>query len=503
MRRLMCFALLAVSSAVQAAAGFAHLERGQYNVGTRIVQQYDYTRAYKEKFDVVTGKASVGERARPIQTLVWYPAQSGGTPVKYLDYVRTEATEADFDRPQAQVDEFIQNKLAVASTNIGATPAKAAFEQRMWAALDAKPLGGKFPVVIYAPGGGGAAYEAADIGEFFASHGYIVIASRSMAARGPMMTVDLEGLDAQARDIGFLLSWAGTLPQADMAHVAVAGWSWGGMTNVFAAARDNRIAALVSLDGTREPDFTRKIAPTQVTIPWLYISRHLESIPELNKQGIETSFSLLNELKYSDIHQVVMNPMVHLDFSSAFLRFQPPTHFIEYSREEVEQAYYWTARYMLEFFNANLKGDARAHAFLDRSPVENGMPRHMAKIQHTAAAMGPVPTRSGFAAQLAARGFDHALEVYRELHQRDPAFVLSEGDINQWGYALLAENTHDAIEMFRLGVALYPTSSNLHDSLGEAYEKTKETPAAIASYRRSLELDPNNAHGAQRLKILL
>jgi hypothetical protein len=77
----------------QGRARFCRLEAGPHAVGFRVVQQYDYSRTNKEKIDVVTGTASVGERARPIQTLVWYPAQKGGAPVSYEDYVRTEASD--------------------------------------------------------------------------------------------------------------------------------------------------------------------------------------------------------------------------------------------------------------------------------------------------------------------------------------------------------------------------------------------------------------------------
>ena len=94
------------------------------------------------------------------------------------------------------------------------------------------------------------------------------------------------------------------------------------MSNVFAAAADNRISAIISLDGTREPELTKSISPARVTIPWLYISRKLATISELNRRGIETSFSLLNALTHANVYQIVMHPMEHIDFSSAILRFR-------------------------------------------------------------------------------------------------------------------------------------------------------------------------------------
>lgn len=505
MRYVLLVLLAALAPLVRAETGFANLERGPHSVGFRFVQQYDYSRSYREKNDAVTGQPFTGERARPVQTLIWYPAVStpSGTRLPYSDYIRTEATEDNFGRSQSDVDTFVAARLKSATAAIGETPAKAKFAQRMWAVRDAAPLAGKYPVVVYAPGGGSAAYEAADVGEYLASHGYVVIVSRNLGTRSFLMTADREGAETQARDISFLVSYVHTLPFADTAHIAAAGWSWGGMTNLFAAAADNRISAVISLDGTREPELTRQLPVSRLNIPWLYISRKLATISELNQRGIETSFSLLNAARHMQLYQVVMQPMVHVDFSPAALRFMPPSHFEDYTREEVEQAYYWTARYMLAFADAYLKNDAAGLAFVQRSPTQNGAPRHMALYEPRAADTGPVATRAGFATELARRGFDHAVDIYTQLHADDSSFALSESDINGWGYELLRSGREPAgVEIFKLGVSLYPKDSNLHDSLAEGYEAVGNKPAAIASYQKSLELDPKNRHAADRLKAL-
>ncbi len=47
----------------------------------------------------------------------------------------------------------------------------------------------------------------------------------------------------------------------------------------------------------------------------------------------------------------------------------------------------------------------------------------------------------------------------------------------------------------QLNVEAYPKSSNVYDSLGEAYMDEGEKPLAIANYQKSLELNPKN-HGA-------
>jgi dienelactone hydrolase len=117
-------------------------------------------------------------------------------------------------------------------------------------ARDVPAARGRFPVVIYAASDSAVSWENADLCEYLASQGYVVIASPSMGVNTRDMTDDVPGIEAQARDISFLITYAKTLPDADVSEVAVVGFSWGGISNLFAAARDQRIDALVALDGS-------------------------------------------------------------------------------------------------------------------------------------------------------------------------------------------------------------------------------------------------------------
>ena len=71
-----------------------------------------------------------------------------------------------------------------------------------------------------------------------------------MGASTRDMTDDVEGINTEARDISFLITYAGTLSDADVSKVAVVSWSWGGLASLFTAARDPRIEALVEMDGS-------------------------------------------------------------------------------------------------------------------------------------------------------------------------------------------------------------------------------------------------------------
>ncbi len=97
-----------------------------------------------------------------------------------------------------------------------------------------------------------------------------------------------------------------------------------------------------------------------------------------------------------------------------------------------------------------------------------------------------------------------AAKRFRE-YAADPAnaYVNVEGVVNSFGYRLIGMNRLDhAIEIFKLNTEAYPKSSNVWDSLGEAYMDKGQKELAIKNYEKSLALDPSNANAVQRLKTL-
>ena len=148
------------------------------------------------------------------------------------DYVRLADTEIHFNAPDEKENRW-RSLL------------KTSFDIPLWAVRDAQPTKGRYPILIYAPSDSSVSWENADLCEYLASHGYVVLASPSMGVSTRDMTDDLDGINAQARDISFLITYAKSLPDTDLSEVAVVSWSWGGDSSLFAAARDPRIDALV------------------------------------------------------------------------------------------------------------------------------------------------------------------------------------------------------------------------------------------------------------------
>lgn len=97
-----------------------------------------------------------------------------------------------------------------------------------------------------------------------------------------------------------------------------------------------------------------------------------------------------------------------------------------------------------------------------------------------------------------------AVQQYHDLKTREPnTYDFRESELCGLGYSLLgAKKVKDAIEIFKLNVVAYPQSSDVYSCLGEAYMVDGDKESAIANYKRSLELDPQNTYAAEMLKKL-
>ena len=97
-----------------------------------------------------------------------------------------------------------------------------------------------------------------------------------------------------------------------------------------------------------------------------------------------------------------------------------------------------------------------------------------------------------------------ALEGYRAIKKEKPDNAsVSENRLNNLGYVLMRQKKlPEAIAMFKLNVEFYPKAWNTYDSLAEAYMTNGDKELAIANYKKSLELNPQNSGGREMLKKL-
>ena len=478
---------------------------GPHSVGLKVVEQYDSSRTYRPLTDEL-GKPTAGERARPLQTLIWYPAEkNGGKAMTVGDYANLAMTETSFGKPDPNTGDGWRKAM---------TPT---LHDAMWAVRDAPLAAGRFPVVIYAPSFGAMSWENADLCEFLASRGYVVVASTALGATGREMTNDLAGINAQARDISFLIGYAATLPDADLSEAAVAGFSWGGIANLFAAARDNRIDALVCLDGSLRyyPGLVvaaGDVHPEQMAIPLIEFTQGEFTMEDqaryLSDPAKNQGPSVLNAWTHGDLITVHMLGMMHQEFSSMYQRNEDVWKHsadglkADYGREDGIPGYAWVARYTAEFLDAYLKHDAAALAWLKKTPAENGVPRHFLAANFRAAS-GPPATLEGFRAELGKRGFDHAGEIYARMKKDDAAFKLEEQALEGWGDDLTRDShLPEAIAILQLNASIYTDSSDAYGLLAGAYARNGQKELAVENYKKALEKNPQNEDAKKGLAEL-
>jgi pimeloyl-ACP methyl ester carboxylesterase len=176
----------------------------------------------------------------------------------------------------------------------------------------------------------------------------------------------------------------------------VVSWSWGGASSLFTAARDPRIDALVSMDGSMRyyPGLVKMagdVHPERMTIPLLFFraedANFLEDVGKHYDGPLADIMgpSVLDAWTHGNLVTVNMLGMGHSEFSSMFQRRESQQRFAEnqvadYGRDDANTSHAWVALYTLSFLNAYLKHDGSANALLERTPAENDVPKHFMGI---------------------------------------------------------------------------------------------------------------------------
>ncbi len=99
---------------------------------------------------------------------------------------------------------------------------------------------------------------------------------------------------------------------------------------------------------------------------------------------------------------------------------------------------------------------------------------------------------------------EKAIAAYAILRKKDSLdLAIKENHLNSKGYKELSNNNYkNAINYFKVNIALYPESPNVYDSLGDAFRKSGDSLQAIINYKKSLELDSSNSRIKRKLNRL-
>ncbi|MEZ0183570.1 serine hydrolase [Flavobacterium oncorhynchi] len=99
---------------------------------------------------------------------------------------------------------------------------------------------------------------------------------------------------------------------------------------------------------------------------------------------------------------------------------------------------------------------------------------------------------------------EKANQLIEEYLKKPDSYEATERDFNRLGYQFLRlKKTDNSLLTFASAALIFPNSSNIYDSYGEALLQCGKKNDAIKMYQKSVELNPNNENGKKVLKELL
>lgn len=491
---------------------WGNLQPGSYSVGFKVIREFDHTRTYLQKRDY-KGAFTIGERARPLQISIWYPAtkSTANSPMFFGSYVHLMAEEdsngeVTEDRKSERERMFISAPLA---RGVSVETLRALMKTVTGAVKDAPPQSGSFPLIVF---GQGFTYESpvtnAIICEYLASHGYVVATSPLLGTSSRQVNIDGIDLETQTRDMEFVFSRARSLPNTDPNRLGLVGFDLGGMSALLLQMRNTDVDALVCLDSGIYLEHNLKLLkasphydPTKLRVPLMLAT---VTTPENTARGAREDFSLFESAKYASTYLLRFRGMEHEHFTSLSVLENIVPDFTGASQGNSKLSYELLSQYVKNFLDAFVKGERSGLAIPDGKPDEYLKPEVSLTVERKIGSPAP-PTEEQFVNLILSEGMEKALRMHREVKARFPDHVLfKEETLNRLGYEFLYRRGRPevALEIFKLNVVSFPQSFNVYDSLAETYLVNGNRERAILNYKKSLELNPNNTNAAARLKEL-
>jgi dienelactone hydrolase len=172
-----------------------------------------------------------------LKVSVWYPASRAGTALTLGDVFGAERDAEKAFLLKVGVEPAAVDRYLAAN---------------LFASRDAVAAAGRFPLVLVAQGNQEGPAAQAVLSEYLASLGFVIATTPSPMLREPMSSEEQVGLYAERQSwelAGAASVVAKVMTQVDAERIGLVGHSFGARAALLLAMRDERVRALVSLDG--------------------------------------------------------------------------------------------------------------------------------------------------------------------------------------------------------------------------------------------------------------
>ncbi len=336
------------------------LSKGPYDVGFKVEQRWDYSRPYR--LDVEPAR---DERARPIRMFIWYPARHSPSDrrLEYREYVYlSDLSALPWTATAAQQETVVEGLVArhqEPERFRQIVPRMLAARTR--AARDAPVADGRFPLLLFGPGGTTPGHLHAGLCEYLASHGYVSVAVPSVPARaGERWPFDDTGIDLHVRDQELALSHLLAWPSVDRDRLGLVAWSVGGVSHALMQMRNPDVDAVVSLDGATGYAYGKEMVSSSV-----FFDEKGISVPYFHATGlkpgryeVEKDFSFFHTLSTGARYLLTFEHLAHADFAAKILFEQQLM--AAGGADAAAEGYAVLARAVRGFLDAHVRRDAEA-----------------------------------------------------------------------------------------------------------------------------------------------
>jgi len=372
----------AASAIAQTPAIWNGLTKGAYEVGFKFERQYDHARPFQDEYDE-SGKL-VKHRARPMQMFIWYPAAhtANAKCLQFEEYLLLNDTEAEPWRWTDAHKHALRQKDGEEKRMAGSSwETMLALETA--AVKEAKAAAGKFPLVIFGMGGGTGGHAYSVLCEYLASHGYVAVALTALPLKkGERWPFDASGIEAQRRDLEFVINYATQLPFADADKLALASWSVGGVAQALLQMRNSDVDALIGLDAATGYEYGRDLLKQsafldfkKMNVPYLHM--HGEAPVRYN---VPKNFEFYDSLAVADAYLLTFKQLAHADFLPCY-RAVPHSILKTDRSAAVIAGFKVLSQYVLNFLNAYLKHERSALEFMRQTPASNGTSEALSEVK--------------------------------------------------------------------------------------------------------------------------
>jgi hypothetical protein len=449
---------------------FENLPVGKFAVGFKIFTLTDDSRIVKPEYNYL-GEKNEGDRRKKITIHLWYPAQKNTTKKKlrFEDYCYNNllaSTNEIIDKTQKEGQ--INGRRRSVEGWFGKTTDdawKKLLETSMLAAGDAETAKGNFPLLV----GMLRPLSTSITNEMLASNGYVV----AMIQQANFSSFAQSTLEA-IPDMRFAIAFLDKNSGIDKNQIGTFGFSGSGFSQVLFAMSDFRIRAVADIESGIYMDnlfqnfsASNYYIPSNLRAPFLHIFSR-----DLSKQE-KFIDEFATKTKFAKRYRLLLNQpaLHHWDFAaegytaSLFLNNRGE------QKNNIRQSFEIASFYLLNFFDAELKHDAKAIGFLSGRPSLEQTQDSLWDIS-VLNAVKPAPDREEFEYIARTKGIEQAIAIVKDAVKEDTlSNIMQWFNLNSLGYTFLNERKFkEAIEVFKLNTELHPGDPNLFDSLAEGYE---------------------------------